>query len=185
MLRQLDRDLWVAEQPLRFVGLEIGARMTVVRLPDGRLVVHSPIGYTDELGREVVLRRRAFLFPSQRGRRISWRRRRHPDQLAPLGRRGSPKGGAQAAADGRAVTRARRPGLARVLAPVRPISADASAAAAAPAGAALALGPAAGAPAPGGPAAAVLPLPLPNLPLLLQSSGVVRWAAPRAVQRPR
>ncbi len=54
MLRQLDRDLWVAEQPLRFVGLEIGARMTVVRLPDGRLVVHSPIGYTDELGREVA-----------------------------------------------------------------------------------------------------------------------------------
>lgn len=32
MLRALDRDLWVAEQPLRYFGLSIGTRMTVVRL---------------------------------------------------------------------------------------------------------------------------------------------------------
>ena len=36
-------DLWVAHQPLRFLGLEIGTRMTVVRLSNGELVLISPI----------------------------------------------------------------------------------------------------------------------------------------------
>src|SRR5687767_13535583 len=33
----------VANQPLRVAGFELGHRMTVVRLNDGSLVVHSPI----------------------------------------------------------------------------------------------------------------------------------------------
>jgi hypothetical protein len=42
-LRALAPDLWVAERPLKlFVG-DIGARMTVVRLHDGSLFVHSPV----------------------------------------------------------------------------------------------------------------------------------------------
>lgn len=49
LLREISTDLWVAEQPLRFLGLEVGARMTVVRLPDSRLLVHSPIAWTREL----------------------------------------------------------------------------------------------------------------------------------------
>ncbi len=53
MLRQLAADLWVAESPLRFLGLEVGARMTVIRLADSRLLVHSPIAATPELVREV------------------------------------------------------------------------------------------------------------------------------------
>ncbi len=36
-------NLWVAHQPLRFLGLEIGTRMTVVRLSNGELVLVSPI----------------------------------------------------------------------------------------------------------------------------------------------
>jgi len=36
-------DLWVATQPFSFLGLEIGSRMTVVRLPSGGLVLISPI----------------------------------------------------------------------------------------------------------------------------------------------
>ncbi len=48
-LRRLDDDLWVAESPLRFLGLEIGARMSVVRLSDGRLFLHSPVPPTPEL----------------------------------------------------------------------------------------------------------------------------------------
>lgn len=48
-MRPLDRGLWVAEQPLRFAGLEIGARMTVVRLRGGELLLHSPIRPTAEL----------------------------------------------------------------------------------------------------------------------------------------
>ena len=41
-MRRLAEDLYVAEQPQRFYGLEVGARMTVMRLGDD-LLVHSPI----------------------------------------------------------------------------------------------------------------------------------------------
>ncbi len=43
MPRQLDEDLWVIDRPLRVCGLQIGCRMTVVRLADGSLFLHSPI----------------------------------------------------------------------------------------------------------------------------------------------
>jgi hypothetical protein len=52
-MQQLHSDLWVADAPLRFLGLAVGARMTVVRLPDGGILLHSPIGRTPELDREV------------------------------------------------------------------------------------------------------------------------------------
>lgn len=48
MLRKLDENLWVAEQPLKFMGLEVGTRMTIVRLADGALWVHSPLRLTLE-----------------------------------------------------------------------------------------------------------------------------------------
>ena len=41
-LRDLAPDLWVAEVPLRYHGVEIGRRMAVVRLAGGGLLVHSP-----------------------------------------------------------------------------------------------------------------------------------------------
>jgi len=43
MFRQLDSDLWVTERPLRFFGAQIGTRMTVIKLRDGSLIVHSPV----------------------------------------------------------------------------------------------------------------------------------------------
>ncbi|NJM97406.1 MAG: DUF4336 domain-containing protein [Phormidesmis sp. RL_2_1] len=43
MFRKLDQNLWVAEQPLRYFGLSIGTRMTVIRLSTRELVVISPI----------------------------------------------------------------------------------------------------------------------------------------------
>jgi len=43
MLRQLAQDLRVTERPQRAFGIEIGTRMTVVRLADGTLFVHSPV----------------------------------------------------------------------------------------------------------------------------------------------
>lgn len=52
-LERLADDLWTVSQPLRFLGAEIGARMTVVRLPDGRLFLHAPIEPTPELRAEV------------------------------------------------------------------------------------------------------------------------------------
>lgn len=66
-LRPLAADLWVADAPLRFLGLEIGARMTVVRLPESRLLLHSPIAPTPELVRAVAdLGRVAFLVAPNR-----------------------------------------------------------------------------------------------------------------------
>jgi hypothetical protein len=52
-MQQLHSDLWVTESPLRFLGLEIGARMTVVRLPGPKLLLHSPIAASPDLVREV------------------------------------------------------------------------------------------------------------------------------------
>jgi hypothetical protein len=52
-LRQLHSDVWVADAPLSFAGLEVGARMTVIRLPGPGLLLHSPIAPNAELVREV------------------------------------------------------------------------------------------------------------------------------------
>jgi hypothetical protein len=43
MLRVLGRDLWVTERPQRFLSIEMGTRMTVVRLADGSLFVNSAV----------------------------------------------------------------------------------------------------------------------------------------------
>jgi len=49
MLTALAEDLWVRDQPQRFYGVEVGTRMTVVRLADGGLWLHSPVRPTPEL----------------------------------------------------------------------------------------------------------------------------------------
>jgi hypothetical protein len=46
-------DLWSVARPLRFWGLETGARMSVVRLNDGGLLVHSPVPLDEKLKAEV------------------------------------------------------------------------------------------------------------------------------------
>ena len=48
-LRELDEDLWVAERPLRFAGLEVGARMTAIRLREGEIFLHSPVELDQEI----------------------------------------------------------------------------------------------------------------------------------------
>jgi hypothetical protein len=53
MLQQLDDDLWVVERRQRFYGLEVGCRMTVMRLDGGRLFLHSPVTLDPELRREL------------------------------------------------------------------------------------------------------------------------------------
>lgn len=45
-LRKIGDEIWVAEGSFRVLGLrwlDIGTRMTVIRLPDGGLLLHSPI----------------------------------------------------------------------------------------------------------------------------------------------
>lgn len=49
MLQTIDTNLWTATQPLKMLGLQIGARMTIVRLGSGGLLVHAPIALTPEL----------------------------------------------------------------------------------------------------------------------------------------
>jgi Domain of unknown function (DUF4336) len=48
VLEPLAPDLWVARRPLPLIVGDIGARMTVVRLRDGSLVLHSPVHPDDE-----------------------------------------------------------------------------------------------------------------------------------------
>ena len=43
MLKEIDRNLWVAEQEQKFMGLSVGTRMTVIRLTDNSLLLISPI----------------------------------------------------------------------------------------------------------------------------------------------
>jgi hypothetical protein len=52
-LLPLARDLWIAERRQRFYGLEVGTRMTVMRLADGSLLLHSAVALTPELRREL------------------------------------------------------------------------------------------------------------------------------------
>jgi hypothetical protein len=53
MLTSIDDGLWTADAPLRFFGLHLGTRMTVVKLRDGGLLLHSPVAMTDALRAEV------------------------------------------------------------------------------------------------------------------------------------
>jgi len=53
MLREIDRDIWVAEQPLRYFGLSVGTRMTVIRLENRELAVISPIQVNDTIVRQL------------------------------------------------------------------------------------------------------------------------------------
>jgi hypothetical protein len=48
-LERLDEALWVAAAPQTFLGFHLGTRMTIVRRPDGGLIVHSPLALSDAL----------------------------------------------------------------------------------------------------------------------------------------
>lgn len=52
-LQPVAPEIWSASRPLRFLGVEVGTRMTVVKLDGGGLFVHSPIALTPELREEV------------------------------------------------------------------------------------------------------------------------------------
>jgi hypothetical protein len=53
-LRALDRDLWIVERPQRFYGVEVGTRMSVIRLDDGSLLLHSPVSLDAALRSELA-----------------------------------------------------------------------------------------------------------------------------------
>ncbi|MDJ0837649.1 MAG: DUF4336 domain-containing protein [Acidobacteriota bacterium] len=49
MLHQHAENLWTAAAPLKMMGLHLGTRMTVVRLQNGSLLLHSPVSTTPEI----------------------------------------------------------------------------------------------------------------------------------------
>jgi hypothetical protein len=53
MLREIDRNLWVVEQPFKYFGLEVGTRMTLLQLSDGDLVAISPIKIAPEVVKQI------------------------------------------------------------------------------------------------------------------------------------
>lgn len=53
VLRALGKGLWVIERGFRHLGLPLCSRMTVMRLDDGRLVLHAPIAPTAAVVRAV------------------------------------------------------------------------------------------------------------------------------------
>jgi hypothetical protein len=53
MLERLAENLWAAESSVRFLGARLPTRMTVVRLRDGSLWVHSPVTLDAKLREEV------------------------------------------------------------------------------------------------------------------------------------
>ena len=53
-MRELADDLWVVERPLRFGGLPLGTRMTVIRLGSGELFLHSPVALDEALARDLL-----------------------------------------------------------------------------------------------------------------------------------
>lgn len=53
MLREIEQDIWVADKPLRYLGLSIGTRMTVIRLANQDLVVISPIPVNADMAEQL------------------------------------------------------------------------------------------------------------------------------------
>ncbi|MCL4461934.1 MAG: DUF4336 domain-containing protein [Nitrospirae bacterium] len=54
VLQRIDDHLWIAEDPLKLFGIDLGRRMTVIGLPDGGLFVHSPWEMTAERKRRLL-----------------------------------------------------------------------------------------------------------------------------------
>ena len=53
MLKEVDTNIWVAEQKLKYLGLQVGTRMTIIRLNNGVLVVISPIKIDKETNNKI------------------------------------------------------------------------------------------------------------------------------------
>jgi hypothetical protein len=48
-LTPIEEGVWVVARPHRFFGVHLGTRMTVIRLANGEVVLHSPVAIDDEL----------------------------------------------------------------------------------------------------------------------------------------
>ena len=53
MLEYVHENLWLVRQPLKMLGLDFGTVMTIIRLEDYSLLIHSPIELNSHLLREI------------------------------------------------------------------------------------------------------------------------------------
>jgi hypothetical protein len=53
VITRIGEELWAVDAPFRVIGVHLGARMTVARLPGNRLWLHSPVPI-DEAAREAL-----------------------------------------------------------------------------------------------------------------------------------
>lgn len=53
LMRSMGEELWAVETPLRFLGMQLGRRMGVIRLSGGELFIHSPAELTRDLRTEI------------------------------------------------------------------------------------------------------------------------------------
>lgn len=52
--KTIDAGLWIVDSgPISAMGLSLPVRMTIVRLANGDLLLHSPTQYSEELGRKI------------------------------------------------------------------------------------------------------------------------------------
>lgn len=47
-LKPFGNEIWIVERPFSFLGVPLGQRMTVIRLPDQKLLIHSAVPCDDE-----------------------------------------------------------------------------------------------------------------------------------------
>ncbi|KAJ1403474.1 hypothetical protein B484DRAFT_227097 [Ochromonadaceae sp. CCMP2298] len=50
-LTPITTGVWAAERPFMWNGIDVGGRSVVARMEDGSLMVHSPVEWTEELGK--------------------------------------------------------------------------------------------------------------------------------------
>lgn len=53
MLKEIDSNIWVAEQPLKYLGIDVGTRMTVIRSKNNQLSIISPIKINDAIKKQL------------------------------------------------------------------------------------------------------------------------------------
>ena len=50
-LTPITTGVWAAERPFIWQGIDVGGRSVICRMNDGKLLVHSPVEYTENLGK--------------------------------------------------------------------------------------------------------------------------------------
>lgn len=49
--QEFAKDIWIFRRPFRLVGVNLSLTMTAIRLPQGELMIHSPVRLSDEIKR--------------------------------------------------------------------------------------------------------------------------------------